>query len=143
MHEYGVLLRNKDLLVCTTDREVDPEVDKDSQAALLPGYLSQPEDATLIEPGSILFYVEDAQFMSASRELKKGMSAWIRCRFVTGDGRALWYTLSCVSQRVWDFETYRAKKKIIRAAFDEAFDLVSTGEIPADELPTGVPPENE
>lgn len=141
MHEYGVLLRNKELLVCTTDREVDPEVDKD--APTRPAMLATPEDASLIEPGSILFYVEDAQFMSASRELKKGMSAWIRCRFVTGDGRALWYTLSCVSQRVWDFETYRAKKKLIQNAFTEAFDLVSTGEIPEDELPKGVAPENE
>ena len=135
IHTYGAVLRSKKVLFCTPDAELDLPVAEGEEELVNvhPGgglsgmLLAPPPEHLVIEPSTVLFYIEDAQFMAASKTQAKSMSAWIRFHFVTGDKRSLWYTVLCSPKRIWDFETYRKKKKIIRGLFDEAFEVVELG----------------
>ena len=126
IHEYGAVLRTKEEIRCTEDAELDfPENDDDEEPD--PTAVQPSEEHLYIAAGSVLFYVEDKQFMAASKSEKKPMSAWVRCHFVTGDKRSLWYTVLCSPKRLWDFDTYRNKKKAVRALFDEMFEVIEHG----------------
>lgn len=121
IHEYGAILKTKEEIRCTLEAELDPPDGEEPDQ-------NATDDHLYIAPGSILFYVEDRQFMAASKIERKPMSAWIRFHFVTGDKRSLWYTLLCCPKRIWDFETYRKKKQTIKDVFDEMFEVIEHGD---------------
>ena len=121
IHEYGAVLRTKEEIRCTQDAELDlPEDDEEVDT-------NASDEHLYIAAGSVLCYVEDKQFMAASKAEKKPMSAWVRFHFVTGDKRSLWYTVLCSPKRLWDFETYRKKKQIVKGLFDEMFEVIELG----------------
>jgi len=77
-----------------------------------------------IPQDSILTYVENRQMMSYGNE--KPMSAWIRCHMLLDD-KVVWVTLLCEPKRIWDFETLRGKRKIIKQKMEEGFEILQMG----------------
>jgi hypothetical protein len=63
---------------------------------------------------SNLMFVEDVQFMAVSKE--KPMSAWIRCHLIHEQPK-----------RLWDFETFRGKKRILQDKIEELFEVLKLG----------------
>lgn len=82
-----------------------------------------------IPENTTLTFVQDKQFIAAG-ELegqKKGLSAWTRFHFLKEDGKVIWVTISCVPPRIWNFETYSGKEKIIKKTVDELFEIIKLG----------------
>jgi hypothetical protein len=113
---YSTVFKNKVPLDCTLCSEVnfDDDLHKDQNLH--------------VPVGTILFYVEDVQFYAMSKPYKQPMSAWIRMHFITNDKRSLWYTVVCSTKRVWDFETYRRRVKLVKEAMNENFELLISGD---------------
>jgi hypothetical protein len=89
-----------------------------------------------IPPDSICMFVEDQQFMASDKQTP--MSAWIRCNMIAND-QIIWFTLTTVPKRIWDFETFRGKQRMIMAAIEEKFDVLVVPPIVADMVPTEQP----
>lgn len=113
----GALIRTKKRIVGTNAvgvNETNPE-------------LEFGEEEVVVEAGTTCMYVEDTQFYEATK--KHPMSAWIRARLIAGD-KIIYYTLVQERKRLWDFETYRGKKKMIQAAIEEVFEILQPEEEP-------------
>jgi hypothetical protein len=82
-------------------------------------------DEVNVEAGTTCMFVEDWQFMASDKTTP--MSAWVRCRLLAGE-KIIYYTLVCHAKRLWDFETFRGKKRIIQAALNETFEFLEEEE---------------
>lgn len=82
------------------------------------------EEEIEIPRGSTLMYMENVQFMSSGKG--KPMSAWIRCHLIY-DQKVTWITLVCEPKRIWDFETFRGKKRTIQDRVEEYFEVLQLG----------------
>lgn len=78
-----------------------------------------------IPPDTICFYSGDRQFIGASKTTP--LSAWVRCKLIA-NGKVIHFTLVCERKRIWDFETFRGKKRIIQEAIDENFEILKGSE---------------
>jgi hypothetical protein len=76
--------------------------------------------------GSVFTFVEDKQFMASSSE--HPMSAWVRFHFIV-DEKIVWVTVCREVPRIWNFETYGGKRKMIFSSIDSMFDLIQSGDI--------------
>ena len=77
-----------------------------------------------IEKNTALIFLEDRQFYSPSRELRKPMSFWVRAQVISPRGELLWVTLCCDSKVSWDFKTYNNKENTIKTNMEEFFKLI-------------------
>lgn len=108
----GELLRNKIELTGTNAFGVH-EDDED----LI--YGSEP---VIIPKGTICMFAEDIQFYGTDKTTP--MSAWVRWRLIAGD-KVIYYTLVCERKRIWDFETYRGRQRIITSAIEKTFEVLA------------------
>ena len=75
-------------------------------------------DEVFVDAGSTCLYVEDEQFYTVDKETGQ-MCAFVRARLIAGS-KIIYYSLVCHKKRLWDFETFRGKQRIIQAAIDDA-----------------------
>lgn len=111
----GTLLRNKNTLHGNLAAGVNEKDDNFE--------FGGDEEITIPQHSNLMF-VEDVQFMAANKE--KPMSAWIRCHLIH-EQKVVWVTLVCSPKRLWDFETFRGKKRIIQGRIEELFDVLMLG----------------
>lgn len=109
--EEGILLQNKKVLHGTNAAGIN-EADENYEYG---------GEEVVVEPGSTLMFVGDKQFMAANKETS--MSAWVRCHLIA-DEKIIWITLLCEPKRIWDFETFRGKKRKIQEAIEGTFDFL-------------------
>ena len=107
----GTLLETKNE-ICGTDAAGINEADENFEFGALD---------EIIPAGTTCMWVEDQQFMAANKE--NPMSAWIRCHLIAGE-KIVWYTLICERRRIWEFKTFRARKRLVEEALGGQFKVL-------------------
>lgn len=113
--EVGTLIKTKDEIIGNDAFGVN-EDDEDFEFGA---------DQVTVPAETVCFFAEDQQFYGTDKQTP--LSAWIRLRLIAGE-KVIHYTLLCERKRIWDFETFRGKKRKILNALNEQFEVLQQQE---------------
>lgn len=68
---------------------------------------------------TVCMYVENEQFIAPGEMTP--VSAWVRLKFLLDSERVVWFTACSIPLKIWNFETYLGRKKLIEQTINNTF----------------------